>query len=64
LNEEIFAISEVLASAFSTNQPNASELSKKAQEFYQRKSYLEQRIRQHITTHPTVKQVRNSISTI
>ena len=55
LNEEIFAISEEMATAFSTNKPGGNELFNKAQEFEQKKIKIFTKIRNHISLNPLVK---------
>ena len=64
LNEEIFAISEEMASAFSSNrQKDGKDLYKRAQEFEQKKVKIFSKIRNTISTNPLVKMVKGERET-
>jgi hypothetical protein len=54
LNEEIFAVSEALAQAFSSSKPNPTQLRDHAYAIDDRKNYLINKVRLCITNNPTV----------
>jgi len=62
LNEEIFAISEDMSSAFSSNKPSGQDLLFKAQEYEQKKIKIFSKIRSSISLNPLVKIVKGEVA--
>jgi hypothetical protein len=60
-NEEIFTTSEALASAFSSDKPNTSELIRLAHSIEQRKVYLVGKVKQCIVKNPLVSKLQPNV---